>query len=167
MQKHTVLIVDDERGIRSALRRALREEGYELLFADGPSEAFEHLRQTQVDVIVSDHRMPRMTGLEFLTRVADDYPNTQRIMLTGQAELKTVVRAVNQGDVYRFLLKPWDDTELRHAIRMAISHLEAVRENQRLMQIVEQQVRDLRTLEAQHPGIFELDWDGDAIVVTP
>lgn len=158
MEKYTVLIVDDEDGVRRALERSLRGEGYHLLFASGPKEGLETLATTPVDVVVSDHKMPRMTGLEFLTRVAEDYPATQRIMLTGQATLDTVVNAINAGEIYRFLLKPWDDEELRLSIRMAISQLEIVRENARLRALVDEQNRALAAARSE-VGLMQVERD--------
>lgn len=165
MNKYSVLIVDDEDGVRHALRRALREEGYNLLFATGPKQAFDHLAESPVDIVISDHKMPRMSGLEFLTRVAENYPDTQRIMLTGQAGMETVVAAVNEGEIFRFLLKPWDDDEVRIAIRLAIGQLEMIRENARLLRLVEAQARKLAELERQHPGIFDVERDETGAVI--
>src|SRR5436190_1473831 len=98
-----ILIVDDEENVCNALRRSLRKEGYELFFAHQPKEAFEILKTTKFDLVLSDHLMPNMTGLEFLKLVRDRYPNTVRIMLTGHADMQTAIDAVNQGEIYRFL----------------------------------------------------------------
>lgn len=115
----TLLIVDDEPSILSALRRLLQREGYQLLLASSASEAMELLALNKVQVIVSDHRMPGMSGAEFLSRVKDLYPDTIRIILSGYADLQVITESVNRGAVFKFLSKPWNDDLLRDNIRDA------------------------------------------------
>jgi CheY-like chemotaxis protein len=115
----TILLLDDEPSVLAALRRLLRGEGYRIFTAETSSAAFEVLAQHRVQVIVSDQRMPTMTGTEFFGRVKDLYPDTIRIMLSGYSELKSVTEAINQGAVYKFLSKPWNDEELRVVIKEA------------------------------------------------
>jgi DNA-binding NtrC family response regulator len=93
----TVLFVDDERDICDALCRSLRKSDYRVLVAYGPGEAFDILQQETVDIIVSDHLMPGMTGLEFLKLTRDRCPDAVRIMLTGHADMETTIAAINQG----------------------------------------------------------------------
>ena len=118
-QKHTLLIVDDEPSILSALRRLLQRDGYKLLLASNGTEALELLALHTVQVIVSDHRMPGMSGAEFLGRVKDLYPDTIRIILSGYADLQVIAESVNRGEVFKFLSKPWSDDLLRENIRDA------------------------------------------------
>ena len=94
MNRHTVLIVDDEENVRNALKRSLRKEPYELLTAAGPEEGLQLLKSHRVDVVLSDHLMPKMTGLQFLTLVRDRHPDVARLMLTGHADLETAIRQV-------------------------------------------------------------------------
>jgi diguanylate cyclase (GGDEF)-like protein/PAS domain S-box-containing protein len=115
----TLLIVDDEPNILNALRRLLRREYYEVLTANSPREAFDLLAQHSVQVVVSDQRMPDMTGTEFLARVKQIYPATVRIVLSGYTDLETLTDAINRGAIYRFLVKPWNDEELRSQLREA------------------------------------------------
>jgi diguanylate cyclase (GGDEF)-like protein/PAS domain S-box-containing protein len=119
---HTLLIVDDEENIRRALVRVLRNEGYQILTAAGPSQAFELLACQPVGVILSDQRMPEMIGTEFLGRVKDMYPETVRIVLSGYTELQSVTDAINRGAVYKFLTKPWEDELLRANLREAFRY---------------------------------------------
>ena len=107
-----ILIVDDEENVCHALRRSLRKEGYELFFGHEPAEGLEVLKKQPVDMVISDHLMPNMTGLEFLKLVRDRYPDVMRLILTGHADMQTAIDAINQGAIYRFLTKPWDDTDL-------------------------------------------------------
>ena len=104
-----ILVVDDEINICNALRRSLRKEGYEILVANEPAQGLEILKAEKIDLVLSDHLMPNMTGLEFLSIVRDRHPNSVRILLTGHADMETAIKAINDGQVYRFLTKPWDD----------------------------------------------------------
>lgn len=131
--QRTLLILDDEDNVRTALARLFRVAGYRILSTGSPKEAFELLARNEVGVILSDQRMPEMSGTEFLNRIKGLYPNTVRIILSGYADLKTVTDAVNQGWVYRFLSKPWDGETLRKEIREAFQHYETTRSKERLL----------------------------------
>ncbi len=130
--KRTLLLVDDEPNITSALKRLFRHPDLQILTANGGQAGLEVLAKNHVDVIVSDQRMPEMTGVEFLKIVKTRYPNTVRIVLSGFTELHSVTEAVNEGAVYKFLTKPWNDNELRNAIDEALKRKEFADENQRL-----------------------------------
>lgn len=124
----TLLLLDDEENVLRALTRLLRRDGYRLLTANSVNEAFDLLARNQVQVIVSDQRMPDMSGTEFLARVREMYPDTVRLALSGYTDAATISEAINQGAVYRFLLKPWDDAELRGHIRAAFRLAEQQRQ---------------------------------------
>jgi diguanylate cyclase (GGDEF)-like protein/PAS domain S-box-containing protein len=128
----TLLLVDDEPNILSALKRLIRRANYKILTAASGKEGLELLAQNDIDVIVSDQRMPGMTGVEFLRTVKNLYPDTVRIVLSGFTELQSVTDAVNEGAIYKFLTKPWDDAQLREHIEEAFQHKEMVDENRRL-----------------------------------
>ena len=115
----TLLLVDDEENILRALRRTLRKENYNILTCTSAQEAFELLALNNVHVIISDQRMPGMTGTEFLKKVKDIYPNTIRMVLSGFTDLKSVTEAINQGAIYKYLTKPWDDNTLSESIQQA------------------------------------------------
>ncbi|KKO46823.1 hypothetical protein WG68_02440 [Arsukibacterium ikkense] len=114
-----ILLVDDEDNILSALSRVLRREGYQILSCTSAMQAFEILALHQVQVIVSDQRMPGMSGTEFLSQVKDMYPDTIRMVLSGYTDLKSVTEAINKGAIYKFMTKPWQDDELRREIKKA------------------------------------------------
>jgi len=118
----TLLLVDDEVHILSSLRRLFRREGYQILTANSGTEALDLLATRPVQVIVSDARMPDMDGSELLAKVCKLYPDTVRLMLSGYTDMRAVTRAVNSGELYRFLTKPWDDDELIEAVREAFRH---------------------------------------------
>lgn len=118
----TVLLVDDEPNILSALRRLLRKDGHRIFTAESGAAGLEILRNESVDVIISDQRMPNMTGTEFLRAARDLSPHSVRMVLSGYTELASVTEAINEGAVYKFLTKPWEDEILRIAIREALRH---------------------------------------------
>jgi EAL domain-containing protein (putative c-di-GMP-specific phosphodiesterase class I)/ActR/RegA family two-component response regulator len=117
----TLLLVDDEEPVRASLVRLLRKEGYRILTAGSAAEGFELLASHDVGVVVADHRMPGMTGVEFLSRVKELYPDTVRMILSGYADVKSVTDAINRGAVSRYLSKPWDDNELKGEIKAAFA----------------------------------------------
>ncbi len=128
----TLLLVDDEQNIVSALKRLVRRDGYEILTANSGAEALEILEKNAVDVIISDQRMPGMTGVEFLSKVKELYPDTIRLMLSGYTELTSVTDAINEGAVFRFLTKPWDDEKLRASIKEAFQYKHYADDNHQL-----------------------------------
>jgi len=118
-KSRTLLVVDDEVNIQRALTRLLRGDGYRILCATSASEGMEILAQNEVDVIVSDQRMPGMSGTEFLNTVKTTHPDTVRILLSGYSDVAAVTNAINRGVVYKFLTKPWDDEDIRLQVREA------------------------------------------------
>ncbi|MBI2307640.1 MAG: EAL domain-containing protein [Rhodocyclales bacterium] len=119
-----ILLVDDEPSVLAALKRVLRREGYTIFTADGGAEGLERLATHEVGVVISDARMPGMSGAEFLGRVREMHPDTVRIMLSGYTDLQAVTQAVNSGELFRFLTKPWDDRELVEVVRDAFRRYE-------------------------------------------
>jgi DNA-binding NtrC family response regulator len=128
-----LLIVDDEENVRTALRRVLRRSPYDLLFAHSGHEALSLLEREEVDIVMSDHLMPGMSGVQLLRAVRSSRPYAARLMLTGEADLETAMDAIRSGDIDRFLTKPWDDVELRAALEMVCDKLAAEAENRRLL----------------------------------
>ncbi|RYH29809.1 MAG: response regulator [Alcaligenaceae bacterium] len=107
------------------MRRLLRRDGYEILTANSAREGFDILGRHEIQVILSDQRMPEMSGSEFLSRARELYPDTIRIVLSGYTDLESISDAINRGAIYKFLTKPWDDELLRENIREAFRHHEA------------------------------------------
>ncbi|GAA3930087.1 EAL domain-containing protein [Litoribacillus peritrichatus] len=110
--KDTLLIIDDEKAILSALKRILKRKPYKVMTTTNPMEALEILAANDVGVIISDQRMPAMAGTELLRRVKSMHPDTVRIMLSGFTDVETLSRAVNEGSIYKFIHKPWEDQDL-------------------------------------------------------
>ncbi|MEJ2346038.1 MAG: EAL domain-containing protein [Gammaproteobacteria bacterium] len=123
--KPVLLVVDDEQNIRRALSRCLRADGYRIVTAGSAAEGFELLATNDVAVVLSDQRMPGMTGTEFLARVRQIYPGIVRMVLSGYTDITTVTEAVNRGHIYKFLTKPWDDDELRSEVAAAFDRHKA------------------------------------------
>lgn len=128
----TILLVDDEENILRALVRLLRRDGYTILTASSGQQGLDLLRNNSVGVILSDQRMPEMSGIEFLSQVKQLYPDTIRIVLSGYTDLNSVTDAINHGAIYKFLTKPWEDDLLRENISKGFNHFSLVRENKRL-----------------------------------
>lgn len=131
-KRRTLLLVDDEPNIVSALKRLLHRDGYQILTADSGAQGLQVLSQHSVDLIISDQRMPGMTGVEFLRQAKVLYPDTIRIVLSGFTELQSVTQAINEGAIYRFLTKPWEDDALREQIRKAFDYKDLIEENRKL-----------------------------------
>ncbi len=165
MTKRKIMLVDDEEFVLTSLTRSLRREGYELTSFTGAEEALEYLQDNAVDAIISDHRMPNITGLEFLIRVRKRYPNIIRILLTGYADMEVAIRAVNEGKLYRFLTKPWDDDELKVTLVNAMQVRDLMLRNEELLKKIREQESYIRSLEAQHPGIGHVERDKDGAII--
>ncbi|MBL8951909.1 MAG: response regulator [Myxococcaceae bacterium] len=131
-----VLLVDDEEHVTRALERALRKEGYEISSVNDPREALALLKTQAFDIVISDHLMPGMNGIDFTKLVRDRYPDMLRIMLTGQPDTDMVIQAINHGEVYRFVKKPWNDLDLKCTLSFAFEHLDTVREQRRTSAVV-------------------------------
>ncbi|MEW6754365.1 MAG: SpoIIE family protein phosphatase [Candidatus Latescibacterota bacterium] len=127
-----VLLVDDEPGILHSLSRLLRREPYALTTADSPQDALRRLEAGSYAVLVADHHMPAMGGVELLERTRAMSPDTVRVMLTGDADPQSVIEAVNRGGVHAFITKPWEDEDLRLCIRQAVAEHEAALQSRRL-----------------------------------
>ena len=139
MHPNTVLFVDDEVNILKALKRLLRQDDMSVLCAAGAHEAFELLEQNPAQVVVTDQRMPDMCGVDLLSSVRERWPDVVRMMLTGYTEMGVAVEAINRGEIYRLITKPWNDDELRATLRQAFDHHALKSEIRRLNQVTREQ----------------------------
>lgn len=130
---HTLLIVDDEVRILSALKETLERQGFHVVACQHPLKALELVRQRPFGVIVSDHLMPEMTGLEFLVECRRIQPLATRILVTAVLSLPTIVEAINRGEIYRFIAKPWLREELIATMRNAVNRYELLMQNEKLV----------------------------------
>lgn len=128
-RQRTILIVDDEQPIINSLCRLLRQDGYGIFSATNAFEGLEILARNEVDVVLSDQRMPGMTGVEFLRRVKSIHPDTVRMVLSGYADLQSVTDAINEGAIYKYITKPWDRERLRSLVQEAFRQKERTDES--------------------------------------
>jgi two-component system probable response regulator PhcQ len=161
MSKHkaTILLVDDEPNVTDALKRSMRNEPYELLSASSAAAAQKILAGRHVDVVVSDEQMPGMAGSEFLSWVRGEFPHTIRMILSGQATLAAAVRAINEGEVYRFFLKPCNAVDLIHTINQAVSHKRLEEQSRRLLKEFQRQAAILERVKDNASELLHLETD--------
>ena len=146
--KHTLLLVDDEESIIKSLQRVFRKEGYEIHTALSGQEGLKRLKETgkPFSLIISDQRMPEMTGAQFLEKAKEIFPHAIRMLLTGYSDMDAIVDAVNKGEIHRYLTKPWNDDDLLLQVRQALEQYELVLENRRLLGLTKRQNKKLREL---------------------
>ncbi|PHV11703.1 response regulator, partial [Chitinimonas sp. BJB300] len=143
-----ILFVDDEANILSSMRRLFHSSPYSILTANSGHEALALFEQSAIDLVVSDMRMPEQSGAELLTLVRARWPDTVRIILTGHADLTDTIRAINSGEIYRYLLKPWNDEEFTSVVKDALA-IKALRDEKvRLETLVRQQNSELQSLNS-------------------
>lgn len=140
-----VLFIDDEENVLNSITRLFRkEEDYELIVTADPKEALSKISNDNFAVVVSDQRMPTMDGVTFLEKVKDISPDTIRIIMTGQMDIQSAIKAINNGAVYKYLTKPWNDDELKNSIRQAVFQYHLITENKLLQDIIQKQNVELR-----------------------
>ena len=161
-----VLIVDDEPDIRKILVDVFEREPYDVFSVGSGKEALALLAGEPVDVVISDERMPGMNGSELLSIVRKQFPETIRIILTGHASIEAAIRAINEGEIYRFFTKPCNIVDLAVTVRQALEHKELTTESQRMLKTMKRQTALIEDLEEQYPGITKVKRvEGGAIVI--
>jgi len=143
-----ILCVDDEPNILSALKRLFRGKGWQVRSADGGQAALALLEAESVDLVISDMRMPEMDGAEFLAQVRARWPDTVRLLLTGHSDIKAVIEAINRGEIYRYITKPWDDHDIVLIVRQALERKALEAEKKRLEALTARQNEELKNLNA-------------------
>ncbi len=141
-----ILIVDDEKNILSSLNRLLRPQGYRVYLAESGQEGLNILEQTDIDLVISDMKMPGMDGAEFLGFVARKWPECIRMLLTGYADLASTVKAVNEGKIYKYLSKPWEESDFLISVTNALRYRFLETERERLLLLTKQQNEELTEL---------------------
>jgi DNA-binding NtrC family response regulator len=165
MKKRTLLIVDDEENIIKSMIRTLRDDGYQIVSARSGEEGLSKLEKHEVDIVISDQKMPGMSGLEFLKRVRANFPDILCIMVTAYGDMNTALEAINDVGIYKFILKPWDEMDLRVTIKRAFESRELTMERDSLLSKVRAQEIILRELEKKHPGITEVERDENGTTI--
>ena len=161
----SILLVDDEPQVTEALRRALRREPYEFITATSAAAAQEILGERHVDVVVSDEQMPGISGSEFLSWVRKHHPHAIRMILSGQATLQAAVRAINEGEVYRFFLKPCNPTDLMFTIQQAVTHRRLEEQSRRLLREFQRQQAVLAKLRDPASELLYVETDAQGAIL--
>ena len=166
VKEKNILVVDDEETVRESLAAILEREGYRVFQAESGEEGLRVLKETPgIQLVISDHNMPQMSGVEFLKLVRERYPHVLRIMLTGDPDPQTIIRSINEGEVYRFIKKPWDNTMLRVTVYFAFETIQLEEENRRLIAALRRQMNFLRDMERDFPYLAALTRDEDAALL--
>jgi len=143
MKKKNVLILDKEKKILNAAERIFRDEPYGIFVTTDYKEAFDVMEKEEIKVVVSAQHMPGISGVEFLVKARRRFPNAGRILVTGHGDLKIAEDAINKGAVYRFINKPWSDTDLKTAVKTGIERYDMIKKNQRLVRKIKKQNESL------------------------
>ena len=144
----TILFVDDEANILSSLKRLFRPLGYRIFMAESGAQGLEIMKREAVDLVISDMRMPEMNGAQFLEKVRERWPDTVRILLTGYAEIGATIEAINKGQIYRYVSKPWEDNDITLIVKHALQQKMLEHETQRLEELTRKQNEELKNLNA-------------------
>lgn len=161
MKKRKIVLVDDDVNMLDSMWRILSGDEYELFKFDNPLKAIDlidHLNGN-VDVVISDNKMPYLKGTDLLISLRKKYPNIIRIMLTGQSDMTDAQSAINEGKVYRFFIKPVDPYEIQLVVKHALAHRDLWLDNKRLLEKVKKQDATIESLEKEHPGITKVTRD--------
>jgi response regulator RpfG family c-di-GMP phosphodiesterase len=144
MKPNTILIVDDEENILKTLERLMEDEGYRMFFADSGLKGLEIIKHEDIHLVISDQKMPGMDGIKFLYEVKKISPDTIRIMLTGFADVDIAIKAINEGEVYRFITKPWNNVELLNTVKQGIEYYNLQKKLDRLNKLIQSQNIELK-----------------------
>jgi signal transduction histidine kinase len=155
MKEISVIVVDDELNILNSLRRLFKDENYGVFTTSDSAEALKCLNDNKVKVFISDQRMPNINGVDLLKQVKDAHPNTMRILFTGYTDLKIAEDAINKGEVYRFINKPWDDKELLTIVRDSIERFDLGERNRQMALEIQNQNTELITLNTKLKNMYE------------
>jgi response regulator RpfG family c-di-GMP phosphodiesterase len=141
--KYTLLVVDDEPDVCDSVQDLLRRE-FKVLKARSAEEGFKQMREHEVHIIMTDQRMPKISGVEFLTGIREGHPHAVRLLFTGYADLESIIAAINQGHIFQFLKKPWQPEELLAVVREAAAEYERIIEDERAVSKLKVEVSQLR-----------------------
>ena len=145
MNKKKILCVDDDPIILKALERLFRKENYDIYKAESGDEALSILEKTPIDLVISDYKMPELSGVELLKKIKKKYPTTTRIILSAYADIDSVVSAINEGQIYRYCHKPWDNDNLKLTVKQSLEYHDLQKENRILMRKIQKQNLELQS----------------------
>jgi response regulator RpfG family c-di-GMP phosphodiesterase len=147
--KRNILFIDDETNILQAFKRKFRKENFNIMLTNSPQKALQIIEDEEIALIISDQRMPQISGVDLLEKVLKISPDTIRIILTGYSDVNSTIKAINKGHVFRFLTKPWNDEEILDVIKQAIELYEIKHEKKRLESLIAKQNEQLKVLNKQ------------------
>ena len=160
-----MVVRSSEPTIRKLLVDAFSREPYAIHSADSAKEGLDILGRERVDVIISDEIMPGMSGSEFLAFVRQKYPETIRMILTGHASLEAAIRAINEGEIYRFFTKPCNIFDLSVTVRQALQPKDLMEESRRLLRLVQEQSAFIEKMEKEYPGLTKVKRNANGAVI--
>ncbi len=176
MSDHKLLIVDDDTDVLSYFKEVFRDRhDPEIYSAQNTKDGFSLLKKEDMDIIISDLMMPDLPGTEFLKQVRRYYPDTIRMLLTGYSDIKATIEAINEGEIYRYLTKPWNDQELLVTIDQALAFLDLKRINKDMALRIRKQNKELKEsrdsfysiLNSIGEGVITADFDGMVTFINP
>jgi signal transduction histidine kinase len=156
MKEISVLFLDDESNVLNSIKRLFKDEVYGVAVAMNSEEAMKILSQERIKVVLSDQRMPDITGVEFLSRVKTEYPDAIRILFTAYADLSAAEQAINIGQVYRFINKPWNPEELKAVVAGAINYFDIIMENRRLFEAAKRKNAELNLANSKLKALYDV-----------
>lgn len=170
---YRIMIVDDEPNILKSLYRVLRRNAdWDVETYENVDHALKRAQTMTFDLVISDYKMPRMDGVEFLNQIKQLQPEAMRIILSGFTELQLLLNAINEVEIFRYVCKPWDDSDLLMTINQALAHRKILVENRLLADQVRQQQEELdkrksalEKLSEQHPALVAVDWADDGSII--
>ena len=166
LNRHNILAVDDEKKILDALKRVFLDgPRINLIATTDPKEAIRIVSRKNIDPVISDQRIPGMTGTERLKKIIEMNPDMITIILPGYSDVKVILEAINELDVYKFVLKPWKNEELFWTVIRALEMKEMIETNRRLNRELKKRNAYIRGLESEHPGITKVKRDSDGVLV--
>jgi two-component system, probable response regulator PhcQ len=171
-----ILLVDDEVNVLNALVRAMRQhlqiEDLRIETFTDPFDALSRCGEAAFDIVISDYRMPQMTGVELLHALKDVAPTTVRMILSASTEFETVTSAISEAQVFRYIAKPWHIGELQEAIRLALVHRDSLLEQQHVTDALKVQAGQLtpqeqeaHQLETDEPGLLKVKWGPNGEII--
>lgn len=164
--EYNILFVDDENNILKSLKRALIDENYNCFFADSAKAGLEIINNTNIDIVVSDMRMPEIDGLAFLKQVEKRFPDIVKIILSGQADMHKLIEVINTVNIFNFILKPWDiDETLKPMLNKAIQQSRLIKTNKEMNKQLANQLRELEIKHFRLQKVTESLDDSNSIIM--
>lgn len=166
MPNHTILLVDDERSILNSLTRILAAEDRQIFCVESAEDALVKLKEAGgADLVVSDNRLPNISGIDFLVKVRHLYPDSIRVLLTGYPDLESAIQAINKGQVYRFITKPWENEELKLMVKQALDYYDVLRDNRVLLNIAKEQAESLKIIQKRYPEVSAKEFTKSGVYI--